>query len=427
MNTSRLQSNHIIDWNMLICSVLLMLVLPPFIGVPLAVFHCYRKQFAQKKDYYVYFVCISLYIASINATKLPNGDQLAYASAFSNVPTEGFWGSLTNIYGKDAYYGKRSNISGEFMNGVYNYVGYYVTFGYYPLFICIYTFIEMMLVFMGFYHFCQKIKNNHIPLITGPILLVFFYMYFNMMVQIQKQFMAQAIMMYVIGCYAQYGKMSRRLWIISAVSLFTHASMILFVFFLALKRLRSQLSLKSFLTISVLFGALIVWGPSLIGSSVQDIDESTSAMSYGLKRVALSEKANDGLSIDFTHPRTLVVLVPILWVMYKKLWKERNTLNVAEQFILNIVFLLTITTFVMFNQPLAQYRYFLMTYMFIPFFFIFISNQIALRNQILRLLAFLSMTTFYLFFESIPWKYAPLSHIMIMPPGWLVFYNYYGL
>ncbi len=36
-------------------------------------------------------------------------------------------------------------------------------------------------------------------------------------------------------------------------------------------------------------------------------------------------------------------------------------------FILNIQLLLILAVFAMFNQPLAQYRYFMMTYFFVPF------------------------------------------------------------
>ena len=59
---------------------------------------------------------------------------------------------------------------------------------------------------MGLYHFSTKLQKPKIPLICGALSMVFYYMYFNLMIHIQKQFLGQAIMMYVIGYYSQMGK-----------------------------------------------------------------------------------------------------------------------------------------------------------------------------------------------------------------------------
>lgn len=410
-----------LNWKEIVISILLMLLLPSFIGLLFFIFNYYSKKNLTKSGYYAFFSCIAIYIGCINATKIPAGDQLAYATAYSNIPLVGFKGALLYIYGLGGNYSSTTEISGEFMNGIYNFIGYYITFGNYPLFICIYSYVELMLVFMGFYHFCQTIKDNHEPLIFGPLILAFFYLYFNMMIQIQKQFMAQAIMMYVIGNYARYGVMTRKLWIMSLVSLFTHASMILFFPFFVLKSMRKRISKLSFIFYSIIFASFIILGPSLVGNTFSDIESSDSAVSYSLKRVATSEKADDGLSIDFMHPRTLITLIPILYVLYNQFWKRRNLLTHSEIYILNLLFFLVLSTFAMYNQKVAQYRYYLMTYMFIPFVSTFLATNIRNRNNYMMILSFLSISSFYLFFEYIPWKYAPVSNIIFYPPISLIF------
>ena len=96
--------------------------------------------------------CIAIYMGAINATKLPSGDQVNYYVAYKNVPVIGFLKSLIYIYGIDYYVDSgKVNISGEFMNGVYNYFGYYLTFGYYPLFAALYTFLEYLMIYLGLY------------------------------------------------------------------------------------------------------------------------------------------------------------------------------------------------------------------------------------------------------------------------------------
>lgn len=67
-----------------------------------------------------------------------------------------------------------TNISGEFMNGVYNYLGYYLTFGNYSLFIFLYSLMEIMLILMGVYHFSTQLKSPKMVLICGTITMCFF-------------------------------------------------------------------------------------------------------------------------------------------------------------------------------------------------------------------------------------------------------------
>lgn len=102
-----------------------------------------------------------------------------------------------------------TNISGEFMNGVYNYLGYYLTFGNYSLFIFLYSLMEIMLILMGVYHFSTQLKSPKMVLICGTITMCFLYVFQSYVANTETIF-GQAIMMYVIGHYARYGKMTKR-------------------------------------------------------------------------------------------------------------------------------------------------------------------------------------------------------------------------
>ena len=64
------------------------------------------------------FAC---YIAVINCTKEHGGDQAEYWGVYEGVPIYGLRWAIDHIYGyRDATNGK------EFMNGIYNYVGYWL-------------------------------------------------------------------------------------------------------------------------------------------------------------------------------------------------------------------------------------------------------------------------------------------------------------
>jgi len=175
----------------------------------------------------------------------------------------------------------------------------------------------------------------------------------------------------------------------------------------------------------MMFVTLIILGPRIAGSlSV----ENGGVLSYGVSRLADSDGLADNAgSLTFLHPRTLIILLPLLYVLYKKLWRERKALNSTEMFILNIQLLLILAVFAMFNQPLAQYRYFMMTYFFVPFFLPYISSQVQKRDNILVLIAGLSLSTFYVFFEHIIWQYAPVFDIIIKSPILLMFGDYYKI
>lgn len=97
----------------------LFLILPPILGLPFIIYWISTKNRPSKSDYLSFIICISFYFSAINATKRPGGDQWQYWAAYMNVPKVGFIKSLIYIYGFDIGKGAK-DISGEFMNGVYN-------------------------------------------------------------------------------------------------------------------------------------------------------------------------------------------------------------------------------------------------------------------------------------------------------------------
>lgn len=414
------------NWGYFIGYLIIFLFLPPFIGLPLVIGSIWKKRNAPRTDYYTFFFCIAAYFAAINATKAPSGDQVQYYVAYMNVPKFGFISSLKNIYGIAIAMGEEgaANISGEFMNGVYNYVGYYLTFGYYPLFAAILTFVDYILIFLGLYKFCQTLKKPHIPIVCGVLILSFFYLFFNYTLQIQKQFLAQSIMMYVLGSYALKGRMTKKIWIVAICAVFTHASTLLFIPFIVLKGLRSRLSKQGLILMGVIFSLVIILGPKLAGNIVSSNEQS--ALTYGVSRLAQSETNND-TDFGLVWSQVFVIAMPLAIITLRKLWLERKTLNQTNAFILNITLLLLLAVIAMYRQPLAQYRYFMMLFAFMPFVYPFISNNIIVRNNFLKCLSVIMIIWFYYQFENIVWHYAPEIDIVIKSPVFLLFGNYYNV
>lgn len=412
------QTTGKVRWGYVLGYLLLFLVLPPVVGLPLVVSMVWKKPNATKSDYYLLFFCIATYFAAINATKAPGGDQVNYYVAYTNVPSLGFWKSLVYIYGLDYLNDPtKTQISGEFMNGVYNYVGYYLTFGNYHLFEAMLTFADYILLFLGFYKFAQSLKHAHIPIICGVLIISFFYLFFQFTLHIQKQFLAQCIMVYVLGSYAQSGKMSLRLWLIAAIAVFTHASTWIFVPFLVYKPLRGRMTNWGLAIIAVVVFLFIAYGTNLTA----EVAEGAGALGYGAQRFAETEQESDGTGGTILLSQLLVVAMPMFLIVFWQLWvRRRKAIDAPQAFILNVVFMLLLSIAAMFNKPIARYRYFMMLFAFMPFVYPYLSANTKTRDLLLKGLSFIMIIWFYFQFERIIWNYAPEWQILAFPPGVLI-------
>ena len=407
-----------INYGYLIGYFSLFLFLPPFIGLPLVLFLVWKKKNLNFSDYLLLMICIAIYLGAINATKVPNGDQINYYVAYMNVPNIGFLKSLIYIYCVDYYVDSgKVNISGEFMNGVYNYFGYYLTFGYYPLFAALYTFVEYLMIYLGLYKVFRKAQMPKYPIVCGVLTLSFFYLFFQYTLQIQKQFFAQAIMMYVLGSYAEKGKMTIKLWLIAFCSILTHASTGLFLPFLLLKPLRGRLTKKWMAFIALMLFSFILYGPRM----AENVASNNSGVAgYGMKRFAESEGQAD-LASELVMSQILVIAVPMFIIVFRQLWLKRHIfIDKAQAFILNITLLLLLSVASMYSKPLAQIRYFMMLLAFMPFVYPFISSNVSKRNQWLIIISLVMVVWFYFQFSKIIWHYAPEWQILVYPPVGLI-------
>lgn len=418
MNTYMINKSEEINWGYLLGYFCLFIILPPIIGIPMVLYKVWSKKQPKFSDYLLLMFCIAIYMGAINATKAPNGDQVNYYVAYTNVPSVGFIKSLIYIYGLDLLSDPgKTSFSGEFMNGIYNYFGYYLTFGYYPLFAALYTFVEYLMIYLGLYKVFRKAQMPKYPIVCGVLTLSFFYLFFQYTLQIQKQFFAQAIMMYVLGSYAEKGKMTIRLWLIALCSILTHASTGLFLPFLLLKPLRGRLNKKWMAFIALMLFAFILYGPRMAENVASD---NSGVAGYGMKRFAESEGQAD-LASELVMSQVLVIALPMFIIVFRQLWLKRHVLiDKAQAFILNITLLLLLSVASMYSKPLAQIRYFMMLLAFMPFVYPFISSIVSKRNQWLMIISLVMVVWFYGKFSFIVWSYASEWQILVYPPVGLI-------
>lgn len=220
-------------------------------------------------------------------------------------------------------------------------------------------------------------------------------------------------MMYILGCLSYEGKMKPKLWVLTFVALFTHASMIWFFPFLFIAKFRRPLNRNNLLFLSMIFAGLIFLAPSIAGDMTAGTDKN--ALSYSVGRVANAENDNDGMSLNMMQ--VIVVGIPIGLITIKQLFLNKKDLKGYSAFILNVVLMLLLSIFAMSKQPIAQYRYFMMIFAFMPFVYPFAFKNIKIRNVFLYSLSIIMIVWFYFQFEKIIYEYASEVEIVSIPPS----------
>ena len=224
-------------------------------------------------------------------------------------------------------------------------------------------------------------------------------------------------MMYVLGSYAEKGKMTNSLWVVTLCAIFTHASTGLFLPFLLYKPLWGRLTKTGLLLIGGMLFLFILLGPKM----AENVASNNNVVAgYGLKRLANSEGQDDGTG-GLVMSQVLFIALPMFLIIFRQLWLKRKVMiDNTQAFILNITMLLLLAVVSMYSKPLAQYRYFMMLLAFMPFVYPFISEKTKLRNSFLTLLSVIMVAWFYYQFELIVWDYAPEWQIIVYPPVALI-------
>jgi len=394
------------------CSILFLIVpLPTIVLVTLVLLSNEKNS---KKSWFFLFVLLAFYMGIINATKTPDADQYSYWFAFLNVPKQGFIGSLSNIYG-DLY---SENVGKEFMFGFLNYIGYYITFGNYQVYIFGFIVLMYMFTYAAIYKFYSVVNNRSFVIVAAVFFITFFTQYFNLTLQLQRQFLASAIMLYALAVRAADGK---NLWWLGFLSVFTHTSMGLFLPLLFIKPLTKKLSITGIAVlagVSVLFFAFSTQIGGLLGGS-------SSPLSYGFNRMAMGESNVDdttGESLFVTYLLTIAIMAMVIFLLFKYRKVEKSPIYFTYYtIIILLIFVLT-----MYSQPLTQYRYFMASYIFFPLVIPNLFQKPTLINTLcLSAITLFFFLRFFLTFENIIWEYAPVQDIMFKNFFSLLLNKYY--
>lgn len=377
-------------------------VLMPIITVPAAIYQYCNSKGLDKKNITFLFVALACYMAVINASKFPGGDQANYWAVYMKVPQEGLIWAINHIYGyRDSTEGK------EFMNGFYNFFGYYLTAGRYGL----YIFINTILVYIPFFYVTKELyqdkKNGKYAILAGIICLCFFTQFFNLTIHLQRQVLAFSIFIFAMYRKAKTGKTN---YLLLFVAIFTHSTILFFIPFLYFNLFYERMTIKRAIQVLVL-GLAIIFVVSRIMVSKEIEQMSDNALSYSLNRIHNGGGTDD---VEFHLANFLVFNIPILYVSVKRMFLKG--LNRMEYVVNNTYLLLFIFVLSFTGNDLVQYRFSFFTYGYIGFLLPALlkgSNRYCKTYYLIISVFFVAR--FYLTFDQITWSYDPIWKSLLFP------------
>lgn len=359
-----------------------------------------QNKIKDKRTYFFFFLLMALYMGAINATKTPASDQVNYMHAYMLVPNQTFFESLTNIYGD-----RFSATSKEIGFGLLNFLGYYLSFGNYKLFILEFSVLLYILMMVSLYKLYRYLNVTPFKdyIISSVFILCFFSQYFNLTIHVQRQMIATAVMLWVLVDSTIKQKVN---WIIALISVSLHTSVALFFPFLILIYFRNKIKLWQILCLIILFCVAIGFLP---------VSSSAFSALFGGEIYGLNRLADAGLSNETRVDTGLILFfsVPLIYISLRELWKERKNINTA----LNIVFIsyIFLICFSFFNPDnTMQYRYFMMSYSFMAFILPLLFVKCKRFNKLyLLFIASFFFVRFYMTFEDMVWIYAPVEDVLL--------------
>lgn len=311
------------------------------------------------RDLITFMIITAAWISLINITKSISGDQGVYTRIFLSVPEVGFKGTVFNAWGGS---GKEPVFS------LITWLLYWLTFGSVRLYYFIISFAIYIFHYLAAYKLFKKMDIPKGALICGVLILTFFTQYFVMTLQIIRQVLAGAIVIYALVYRAVEG---RNNWIFLATAVLIHTSAVFIALLSLVPWFYSWMNIKRIVVVLGCFIPFIVFNGiigNLFGGST-----GINALDYGL-----SMYGNTGYSDGGTMALSvmLFIFIPLMVVAGKILFKYRHDYIVEDDFekmrmetILPIVYIcILLLIFVMSftKSPLIQYRFFYYSYSFIP-------------------------------------------------------------
>lgn len=343
---------------------------------------------------------IAFYMAAINTTKIPVGDEEIYILNFKSVPNNGFWGTLSI-----------SSIDGspkEVLYGVFIYSLYYLLFGNETLFIFVTSFLIYYLFLLSICKFSKEYKTPLYITISGILVITFFTQYFNLTAHLIRQFLATSFFFYGLSFRK---KNQRKSILLTLLSFGVHSTMAVLIVISLIPNINSFLSYKKLFLCIIGAFTITTFLPIIAGTMLESLFSGDSGtLGYGLARAAGSE----GLK-DAGEPNALIINLFTIPLLLLSLWGIKIQTKIVAPLILNMCLIMCLFVLSLSFSPLLQYRFFYILFYFLPFvLFIPFHKNLSLSKSLSFIVCLFLIIRFYLTYDTI-WDYVPIYGALLYP------------
>ena len=367
--------------------IIIIFLINPLISIIFLIIFYINNSYSKLIDKKLFFILISIFLGTINASRAIEGDLGFYYDTFNSVSDNTFV----------SYFNNYKSSGKEIGYSILNFFGYYISFGSWKLYITFITFLIYMPLYLAIDKYYKS--NRSIITVSGVILISFFFQYFSLSIQLLRQHVAVSIMLYSL---INFSKGNKKIYFLIFLSILIHSMVLIFPVFLLFKSFYHKFSLKNIkvlfinsLTVLILITLLVIF----------DLTPDETINQF----ISKTDIFNINNQVYFTFISIVIILILIHNIIPPK---DDN-----KFFILNICFSLVVISLISKDiSPLISYRYFFVIYTFLPFLVPLLFNKHQKFNFIFNsFLIFFMILFFFNSFQNSVWNYAPLEEMIFIP------------
>ena len=337
---------------------------------------------------------VAFFIACVNSTKVPENDLVWYLSEYLEAGRMPFLEYLANfgVMGN-------TNTAGVLANGkevafaIFNYIAYQFLGDNTKLYVLLYSFVAYSFLNLAIYKFGKAIKIPNKFIVTAIFIMSFTPYIFTMSAILLRQFLASAILMFILVNRLFYEKKS---YVLIVCMVLIHSSAFLFVPFLFIPFLKKGLLVKRTFVYYLII-LLVLFNVQKIALVLIPIFGNVPTLKYILTRASEDTTFDLGrlsLAKQLTSILTVILPLILIYLLRPALKKEKGLI-----FFFNILLILVIFIMTNLHQSELSNRLNFYVWPFFPFVFLLYMWYFKLHRLILiNIIAFIII--FFIYYLS---------------------------
>lgn len=341
---------------------------------------------------------VAFFIGCVNSTKVPENDLVWYLREYLKAGSMSFLEYLVN-------FGTMGNTVGilasskETVFAIFNYVTYQFIGDNPKLYVLFYSFVAYSFLNLAIYKFGRVIKIPNRFIVTAIFIMSFTPYIFTMSGILLRQFLAAALLMYILVNKLFYNKKS---YLLIICMFLIHSSAFLFVPFLFIPFLKKSLLNKNTILYYLLI-ILVLFNVQKIALMLLPIFDNITVFKYILTRASQDTTFDLGqLSFAKIITSVLTVFLPLILIYYLKpgLKKEKGLIH-----FFNIVLILVIFILANLHQSELSNRMNFYVWQFFPFVFLLYVWHFKIHRLMLICIVVFIVIFFIYYLSAGMWTY----------------------